>query len=135
MAKVTWDNSLSVNVKEIDEQHKRLIAMLNELSDAMAAGKGKEVLGKILNGLVSYTASHFQTEEKYFNTYSYPDSVNHKKEHEGFVKKARELKQGFDSGKFVMTAEVMTFIGDWIKNHIKVADKKYSAFFNEKGLK
>jgi hemerythrin len=59
MALITWNDSLSVKVAEIDEQHKKLIAMINELNDAMRLGKGKDVLGKIVNGLVTYTTTHF----------------------------------------------------------------------------
>ncbi len=43
MALIDWDKSLSVNVEEIDQQHKKLIAMINELNEAMRNGKGKEV--------------------------------------------------------------------------------------------
>ena len=79
MALVTWNDSLSVNVAEIDQQHRKLIAMINELNDAMKIGKGKDVLGGIVNSLISYTATHFKTEEKYFAQFGYPDTEDHKK--------------------------------------------------------
>ena len=135
MAQIKWNDSLSVNVKEIDEQHKKMIAMVNDLNDAMSVGKGKDALGKILTGLISYTASHFKTEETYFDKFGYPDKMNHKKEHGAFVKKATDFKSGFDKNELPLTVEVLNFMGDWVKNHIKGTDKKYSAFFNQKGLK
>ena len=109
--------------------------MVNDLSGAMRAGKGKDILGNILNGLISYTASHFKTEETYFDKYGYPDKVNHKNEHAAFVKKATDLKAGFDKNEHLLTVEVLNFMSDWVKNHIKGTDKKYSAFFNQKGLR
>lgn len=135
MAGLNWDDSLSVNIKEIDEQHKKLIEMLKELSDAMRVRKGKDVIGKILNGLISYTDTHFKTEEKYFKAYRYPETISHQKEHEGFVKKATDFKRDFDNGKLMITIDVLNFLSNWVTNHIKKTDKKYSAFFNEKGLK
>lgn len=135
MAMVTWNDNLSVKVAEIDMQHKKLVAMINELYDAMKVGKGKEVTGKILNGLILYTATHFKTEESYFAKFGYPDTDNHKKEHAAFVKKVTEFKEGFETGKVTLTIEVMNFLSDWLFKHIKITDKNYSKFFNEKGLK
>jgi hemerythrin len=135
MALINWDESLSVNVAEIDKQHKVLISLINELHDAMKAGKGKDALAKILHGLVSYTESHFQVEEKYFAQFSYPDALAHKKEHTAFVQKVSDFKQGFDKGGMTVTIEVLYFLRDWLQSHIKGSDKKYSAFFNAKGLK
>jgi hemerythrin len=134
MALINWSDSLSVNVKEIDLQHSKLIDMINELNQAMKIGKGKDSLGKILNGLISYTATHFKQEERYFDKYGYPDTVNHKKEHAAFVKKVTDFKDGFEKNNLAVTMEVMNFLSDWLKNHIKGTDKKYSKFFNEKGL-
>ena len=134
MALINWSDSLSVNVKEIDLQHRKLIDMINELNEAMRIGKGKDSLGQILKGLISYTATHFRQEERYFDKYGYPDTVNHKKEHVAFVKKVTEFKDGFEKNNLAVTMEVMNFLSDWLKNHIKGTDKKYSKFFNEKGL-
>lgn len=135
MAMVTWSDNLSVKVTEIDLQHKKLVSMINELYEAMKIGKGKEVTGKILNGLISYTATHFKQEERYFDKFGYPDKLNHKKEHADFVTKVSEFKDDFESGKASLTIEVMSFLSDWLFKHIKVTDKGYSKFFNEKGLK
>jgi hemerythrin len=134
MSLINWSDSLSVNVKEIDLQHRKLIDMINELNEAMKIGKGRESLGKILNGLISYTATHFKQEERYFDKYGYPDTLNHKKEHFAFVKKVTDFKDGFEKNNLAVTMEVMNFLSDWLKNHIKGTDKKYSKFFNEKGL-
>jgi hemerythrin len=134
MALIEWNNSLSVDIREIDEQHRTLVGFLNSLFDAMKAGKGKDVLGKVLSDLVKYTVFHFATEEKYFKTYAYPDFVKHKQEHEYLTKKAADLKGKFDRGEAVITVEVMQFLKDWLNGHILGADKKYSPFLRGKGL-
>lgn len=135
MALIQWNDSFSVKVAEIDQQHQKLVYMINELNDAMKQRKGKDVLGKIINGLVNYAATHFNTEEKYFDRFGYPETDSHKKEHVAFVKRVSEFKDGFEKGKLGLSIEVMNFLSEWLKNHIKVNDMKYSQFFNKNGLK
>ena len=135
MALIQWSPALSVNVVEIDRQHQKLVAMINDLNDAMRAGKGKEVLGKTIAELLTYTATHFQFEEKYFAQYGYPDTAAHKKEHVDFAQKVTDFKKGFDGGTLGLSMQVMSFLSDWLQKHIQGSDKKYSAFFNSKGLK
>jgi hemerythrin len=134
MALMQWKSDYSVNVAEIDRQHQKLIQMINDLNDAMVEGKGKDAIGKIVDGLVNYTGTHFSTEEKYFDKFGYPESYSHKMEHVAFVKKATEFKSGFASGKLGLSIDVMDFLSKWLQNHILVNDKKYSPFFNSKGL-
>jgi len=109
--------------------------MINDLDDAMRQGKGKEVLGKIISGLFTYAGTHFKTEENYFDRYNYPEANPHRKEHEDFTRKVAEFKHKFDTTKITLSIEVMNFLSDWLQNHIKVVDKKYSPFLREKGLK
>lgn len=135
MTLIKWDDSLSVKVAEIDQQHQKLVSIINELNAAMKQGQGKDVLGKIVNGLIDYTAIHFKKEEKYFDQFGYPETDSHKKEHAAFVQKVSEFKDGFEKGKLTVTIEVMNFLSDWLRKHIRGTDKQYSQFFNEKGLK
>lgn len=135
MPLIQWNDSLSVNVAEIDREHQRLVGMINDLHDAMRQGKGKDVLEKIINGLVAYAATHFRTEERYFDQFGYPEADSHRKAHSAFVKKISEFKDGFEAGKIGLSLQVMNFLRDWLQKHIKESDKKYGPFFNEMGLK
>ncbi|MBF0559256.1 MAG: hemerythrin family protein [Nitrospirae bacterium] len=131
---MTWKNSLSVNIEAVDEQHKKLIRLINDMHDAMKTGQSKEVMGRIFGELLDYTATHFKYEEDLFQKYGYPDSFDHKKAHEALVNKAVDLKTKFDRGELSINLEVMSFLKDWLNNHILRTDKKYSAFFNSKGV-
>jgi len=135
MALITWDDSFSVSVIELDRQHQKLVSMINELHEAMGQGKGKDALGMIIKRLVDYTVVHFKAEETCFDKFGYPEKDSHKKEHIDFVKKVSDFKEGFEKGKLGLSLEVMHFLCNWLQNHIKKTDKKYSQFFNEKGLK
>lgn len=132
---ISWDSDLSVNVEEIDIQHKELIKMLNELNDAMKVGKSKEMIGNILERMVSYMHNHFALEEKYFDQFGFPESTSHKLEHENFTVKVSEFMKRYSSGQLALSIDVMNFLIDWLVNHIKGTDKRYSRFFNEHGLR
>ncbi|TAN44797.1 MAG: bacteriohemerythrin [Nitrospirae bacterium] len=134
MALMEWSERLSVNLKEVDEQHKKLLALVNELHDAMKSGKGNEAIGKTLDSLMAYVKTHFDFEEKMMTKYAYPDYPAHKREHENLTTKAVDLQTQFRSGKPVLSLEVMSFLQNWLTNHIMNTDKKYSPFLKGKGV-
>ena len=135
MALIEWTAGLTLGVQEIDNQHRRLVAMINDLNDAMRQGKGKDVMGKIIDGLIAYTATHFKLEEKYFDQFAYPEAYKHKSEHNKFVQKVSEFRAGFGKGKLGLSTEVMNFLSDWLKDHIQGSDRKYLPLFKSNGLK
>ena len=94
----------------------------------------KKALGKLLTSLVEYAVYHFQTEEKYMDKFKYPDTANHKREHQLFAAKAADVKKRFDEGNLVLSFEITNFVKEWIVNHVMNTDKKYSNCFIENGL-
>ena len=134
MTYMSWSNNLSVKVAEIDLQHQKLVKFIDELNTTMRKGKVEEVLSDTLTGLFEYAKKHFNTEEKYFDKFGYPDSSSHKKEHKKFLQKALEFKKEFDEGDELVSIPLLFFLRDWLVRHINSSDKKYSAFFNANGL-
>ncbi len=135
MALIDWNDTYSVDVTEIDQQHKKLVSIINELNTAMKERKAAETMGKTIDELIDYTVTHFIVEEKYFDKFNYPETVSHKKEHDDFINKIKDVKKSFDKGSLMLSIDIMNFLKDWLINHIQGTDKKYSSFFNEKGLK
>lgn len=135
MSLIEWTDSLSVNIEEIDNQHRKLVGFINELHLAMRERKAKDVLGKIVEGLTDYAIVHFSTEEKYFDQFNYLKSASHKREHESFIGKVNDFKTGFDKGKIMLSMDVMDFLKDWLVKHIQKTDMAYAPFFHENGLK
>ncbi|AFN73859.1 Hemerythrin HHE cation binding region [Melioribacter roseus P3M-2] len=129
-----WTDSYSVNIKSIDEQHKKLLDIINELHEAMKAGKGKEALNKIFNELVDYTRTHFSFEEKLMEKYGYSESALHKQTHQNLIKQLNELKENYEKGNTNLSINVMNFLQDWLIGHIQGSDKKYTAHLNAKGV-
>jgi len=135
MALITWSSMFSVGVGEIDNQHKKLIDLINQLNDAMQAGKSTDVLGKVLAELVNYTVYHFGYEESLMGQHKYEDSPAHKDEHKKFVATAGDFKKKFDSGSAVISVEIMNFLRDWLTNHIMKTDKKLGQALGKAGVK
>ena len=129
---LSWTRELSVHVDLFDDQHKRLLALINELYKRMEEGAGQEVLTDTLKKLIDYTEYHFSTEEKNFKQYTYPQSAAHIEQHKALVAKAVELYKGLQKGEGVLSIEVLDFLQDWVLNHIQKTDKEYSDFFKDK---
>lgn len=78
MSLFAWNEKYSVNIQEIDDQHKRLIGLVSQLHGAMQQGKGKEVMDKILKELIQYTRTHFAAEERIMKVNGYPSTKSTK---------------------------------------------------------
>lgn len=134
MAFILWTDKLSVNVEKIDDQHKKLVDMINNLSDAMSQGKGKDVIEKIICELEDYAAEHFAAEEKYLDKFHFFDRLYHKEKHKAFINKVSEFSAEYKNGNVTLSLSVMGFLKDWLINHIVGEDKQYTKCFNENGL-
>ena len=135
MPLMTWTEKMSVGVKVLDDDHKKLVSMLNELHDGLQAGHGKEALGKILDGLINYTKIHFGREEQFFAKTAYADSAAHKKEHDELTRQVIDVQQKYKSGAVsTLSLEVMNFLKNWLIQHIQGSDKKYGPHLNAKGI-
>lgn len=134
MAFFEWKDTLSVKVKEIDDQHKALIDMINRLYEAMRSGQGSSVVSGIVDDLSDYTVKHFSDEENMMARFEYPQLSAHKVEHEAFVAKVKDFQTGIKTGKMFLSIDILNFLSDWLRKHIMGTDQKYSDFFNTNGL-
>ena len=134
MQLITWNDTMSVKIAEIDKQHQTLVNMINDLHEAMKSGQAKTIMGKLLEDLSNYTVTHFSYEEMLFEKFSYPMSATHKNEHIMFLTKVAGFKAKFESGSVSLSLEIMDFLKNWLLNHIEGTDKQYSAFLNKNGV-
>jgi hemerythrin len=133
MAFILWDDTYSVNVREIDMQHQKLIGMINQFYEYVGKDSGT-AFRDLLESLVDYTHYHFSTEEKYFEKFAYPDAVNHTQMHKLFTEKVLDVRSRLSRGQCVVSLEITTFLKDWLIHHIKEMDKAYSEHFTQHGL-
>lgn len=134
MEKIIWDESFSVGIQEIDEQHKELIRMINKLIGREDISVGSETISDILNEMTQYAGYHFQTEEQYMLEYDYPDYSSHKNQHTVFKKKAVAFCMDTVAYKETIPKEILTYLKNWLIHHILKIDMMYKSFFREKGL-
>ena len=131
---VTWSDSYSVNVEEIDEQHRKLLDLVNGLHAAVESSADKDELTDMLGDLVEFTRMHFSTEEKLMKKHGFPELKKHHKEHKLLLRYLVDLVDGVSGGKklrFYSDYDVST---DWALIHIIECDKKLGAFLNSKGV-
>jgi len=127
---VTWHQSYSVGMKQIDEQHQELIKLTNDLFSSCLQGqeKSKTVFLKTIHKAVNYINYHFSIEEKIMEKVIYPEYAEHKKEHVDFVREVFIKVQEFTSGKRFTPLAFVYYLRDWVLNHIAVCDKKMGAY-------
>ena len=131
---LVWDSSYSVRVKEIDDQHKRLIDYINLLETSAADNDPKELMSGILKGLMVYTIEHFTTEEDYFRQFNYEKTEEHIAEHQSLIKKLNVFVSQFEADDHFDADHFMSFLRDWLIDHIMGADKEYMHCFADNGL-
>jgi hemerythrin-like metal-binding protein len=129
---MTWSDSLSVSVPEIDEQHKILIGIANDMYSALKSGRGAEAVETILPRLVDYTKQHFAHEESLMQKCAYPGYLDHKAKHVALTNQVLEYVGRMKEGKGTAAVEFMEFLKKWLVSHIKGVDKKYSPYLGKK---
>ncbi len=134
MAFLSWNQQYSTGVPSMDEQHGKLIALINQLHDAMKTGHGRDALGSVLDALVDYTRTHFAAEERLMTTHAYPGILRHRRIHEDLTAKVVAIQAQVRSGQPVLTIEVMDFLRQWLVTHIQGADKEYGVVLSGKGV-
>jgi len=134
MALVTWDQTYSVSVRRMDEQHQKLFALINTLHEAMKQGRGQAAVQETVRELAAYTASHFLAEEEVLRKSNYPGLAAHQIEHQKYVAKVNQFAEDIKAGKVASSIAVLGFLKDWLTEHIKQTDRSYSAHLNSQGI-
>ncbi|NFV80744.1 bacteriohemerythrin [Magnetospirillum aberrantis] len=123
MTKIEWSDDLSVGIDLLDNQHRKLISMINVLDDD---AMGAEELGEVIFGLLEYAAIHFRDEEKFFVDEA-PEIVEHHfASHTIFISTAYKFVQRFKNGEaLALRQPVYEFLCQWLVEHILVEDMQY----------
>jgi hemerythrin-like metal-binding protein len=131
---ITWSRSFSVGVGQMDKEHQRLIDIINNLYASMRSGRSKDAIGTILDELVDYSKTHFAHEERLMQDSGYEGYGEQKRAHEALIAQVVETQGKYRAGT-ALGQEVMTFLKNWLLNHIQGMDKRYGPVMNKKGIK
>ena len=131
MPLITWSDTYSIKVPAMDEQHKKLLNIMNELHEAQKQGKSKEVIEKTLKGLVDYTRTHLSAEERFLQQNKYPKLAEHQAIHKNLLASVQKYMDKYKAGESVIAAELNNFLKDWLLKHILNVDMEYGKFINQ----
>lgn len=126
MSVIQWTEDMSVGVGRLDDHHRRLIELTNQLGAAIAAGDTEQVTGTVLGELIRYVYYHFGEEERLMEEAGYADLPSHRQHHRAMAEHVRGLEERFDRDPgAVMTADLHSFLAGWLVNHIRSEDLRY----------
>ena len=128
MALMTWNESYSVGVKTIDQQHAALFGMVNDLHAAMMKGKAQATVGPLLEKLVKYTLEHFAYEERMMQAANYPNVAAHRAHHADLVRQVNGFMERYKRGDLSLNIDLLQFLSNWLSKHIQHEDKQYKPF-------
>jgi hemerythrin len=132
MSFLLWSDQLSVGREVIDNEHKQLIAIINDLHDALAAGHERQEIGLVIERMLRYTRSHFAYEEAILLRCGYPDFAAHKREHDAMVAWAASVQDRFEQGDTsALSQEVLVYLKDWFYDHVGRVDQNYVAYLSQ----
>jgi hemerythrin-like metal-binding protein len=132
MAYFEWADDLVIDGGVIDEDHRKLVDLVNALHTATTEGRGREVVENILKELLTYTAEHLRREEALMASIGFPNLERHKIGHAHFTEQLNGLHKKFESGSITVAAQLSTVLRDWLSLHIRRSDKEIRVFLNRK---
>ncbi len=130
---IEWSSAFEIGIDSVDKQHSKLVSLLNDVYIAAVELRGQEAILKVLRGMAEYTKEHFSFEEGLMKESNYPELKAHMAMHLAFVEFVEKTIKRFEMDDFVSSVELITFLFDWLKNHILNADKQFSNYYNKKG--
>lgn len=128
MKDVIWGETLSVDVEEIDEDHRRLIELFNILNHAVDEGDAKAYVDAVLEELISCTVWHFRHEERLMVKYGFTGAGEHKAEHQDLIESVKALQQKYQQEGEALSSRDIEFLEHWLTGHILSADKELGAY-------
>ena len=128
MSALLWSDEYSVNSAEIDNQHKKLFQLANDLTAAVKRGDSSEAFSETMDALIDYAYVHFAAEEALMIHLNYPNTPSHLAQHAYFINKLCDFQAVLPSGKVGLDREVLEFVETWISTHILENDKKYAPY-------
>ncbi|HMK61928.1 MAG TPA: bacteriohemerythrin [Dissulfurispiraceae bacterium] len=134
MGLIEWTEEMSVGIEEFDTHHKRIVSIINHLDVLLETRDNRDQIETILAELSNYCLYHFFAEEDAMTRFNYKMYAEHKKEHLIFTEKIFQFLEDMHSGKEDISRNLLAFLWAWLKNHILVTDKQYSADLRAGGI-
>jgi len=130
---VTWTDKLACGVKLIDDQHKALVDLINDMFNHATGNAVEEhdYFNKVIQETVNYVKNHFAAEERIMQATKFAGFTDHKKEHEKFIRAVVDHIKDYESGKRYTLSTFTRVLKDWVLSHIALVDKQYFEYFRK----
>ncbi|MBF0183626.1 MAG: bacteriohemerythrin [Magnetococcales bacterium] len=125
---ISWHPELSVAVPQLDNDHQRLIDMINALYSALKHNQGQAVLTTIIESLIDYSKTHFAREEQHMTRIGYPELAAHRQEHQAFIERVMQFMHKQQEDPFALSSAMLHYLRKWLLQHIQGSDKAYCRF-------
>ena len=134
MSLFEWMPQYSVSVLRFDSEHKKLFELINELHEAMSAGRGRAIVAHVLKELTDYTHRHFSAEEEAMRRAGYPGLEVHIAEHRALSAELGKYYDEWAANANTSPIDLLFFLRHWLQRHILETDRKYSKPLNGAGI-
>lgn len=134
MDTINWQDSYSVGVAEMDDQHKKLLGMINTLIKEQKVLTDPRTIADLLTEMTDYAEEHFRTEEYLMAEYGYEQKTAHEKKHRNFIDTTISFYSATDIGPNILSNALLDYLSNWLIDHILGDDMMYKDFFQSKGL-
>ncbi len=128
-----WNDEFNIGLQQVDEQHKELVRLLNELHVALREQQASTTCRDILDALADHTRIHFETEEALMRVSGFPELGAHKQNHDDLLGQVRALQEKLAAGQAEITFELLYFLKQWLIHHVNEADKRFGNYFVQSG--
>jgi hemerythrin-like metal-binding protein len=125
---IVWGETLSVEIDEIDEDHRRLVELFNMLNHVVKDGEATDYVDAVFEELISCTIWHFRHEERLMLKYGYDGSDEHKAEHQDLIDSVKALQRKYLQGGKQLSNEDIEYLEHWLTGHILSADKDLGTY-------
>lgn len=123
--RIIWDSSFETSIPEIDDQHKRLVSIINELADAIGHTP-KEILADTVARLKDYAQYHFRDEEQMMESAGYDGLQEHRDEHREFMDQIMLFDLDVILSSDGLAWDMLHYLRGWLTTHILVTDMKFA---------
>ena len=124
MAFFEWSADMEIDGGDIDRDHRQLIEYINRLHEYTLDGQGREIVGEVLEQLLTYTDQHFEREERLMTSLGFPGVKEHHRKHLELSARMRELSQLHQSGSLSVASLLSVSMRDWLSLHIRRTDQE-----------
>ena len=119
---ISWEEKLSIGIDVIDEHHRYLFDLINDLYEVVARKRGAREVARLIKALDAYAKIHFRAEEQMMNHYGYQGITRQLDQHHAFEEKIAELYEELHINPFVAQFDALSYLRNWLIHHILVED-------------